>query len=183
MPHDTDRSHLHPVFRAAAADLDARIAAAGLQMGLFEGGRTPQRQAALYCSGRVSGIGTWGKFVTRAKPWDGFHQYGLAGDWVFNPNGVWTWSEPEKGQWAKYTQLAHAAGLRTLSIEEPHAELPVSLADLQAGRYPAGGDDTWETWIEAQIESWGPVAKSYDGIMMPAAPPAPTIAARPPLVA
>jgi hypothetical protein len=171
MPRDVDRQHLHPAFRSLADDLDAAIQAAGLQMALFEGGRPPQRQADLYAQGREPGNGTPGHHVTNAVSWASFHQYGLAGDWVFNPGGVWTWNEPEAGQWAKYTELAAAAGLRTLSFERPHAELPVKLADLQAGRYPAGGDDTWEAWISAQIEAWGR-SRLVQGIAV-ASPPEP----------
>jgi hypothetical protein len=179
MPRDTDRIHLHPAFRSLAAELDSRIAAAGLQMALFEGGRSPQRQGKLFGQGRVDGQGTPGHHVTNARPWASFHQYALAGDWVFNPNGVWTWNEPEPGQWEKYTDLAAAIGLRTLSFERPHAELPVSPSELQAGVYPAGGDDTWEAWIDAQIESWS-APQMVLGVSV-AAPPAPN--QRPPLVA
>jgi hypothetical protein len=179
MARDTDRSHLHPAFRALAAKLDARIAAAGLQMALFEGARPPDRQRDLFFQGRVAGLGTPGHYVTKARPWGSFHQFAMAGDWVFNPNGVWTWNEPEPGQWQKYTELAAAVGLRTLDFERPHAELPLRLADLQAGTFPAGGDDTWEAWIDAQIEAWGG-PQMVLGVSV-AAPPEPN--QRPPLVA
>lgn len=182
MARDTDRTHLHPTFRAALERLDAVIAQAGLPLQLFEGPRSPQRQQELFAQGRVSGVGTFGHHVTNAKPWQSFHQYGLAADYVFFVNDAWTWSEPTPGAWNAYTQLAASVGLRTLSFEKPHCELPLSLAALQSGTYPANGDQTWEDWLDSMIEGWGHVAQTIDGIICPGAPPMPTADARPPLV-
>lgn len=183
MPRDTDRSHLHPVFRVKLADLDAALASAGLPLQLFEAGRAPQRQQELYAQGRISGCGTFGKHVTNAKPWQSFHQFGLAADYVFFVDGKWTWNEPTPGAWARYTEIAAQVGLRSLSFERPHVELPVPLTSLQAGRYPDGGDQAWIDWLDAMVESWGSAARTVDGIVYPGAPPMPTADLRPPLVA
>lgn len=181
MARDTDLTHLHPAFRDRLAGIDARIAAAGLPLQTFEAGRSPQRQQALYAMGRVSGQGTTGKHVTNAKPWVSFHQHGFAVDKVFFVNGSWTWDEPEKGAWDEYTSLCAAASLRTLSFERPHVEMPLNLADLMAGRYPDGGDQTWTDWLDSMIESWGPGSRTVDGIILPSAPPLQDV--RPPLAA
>lgn len=145
---DTDWRHLHPAFRAHAEDLAAKARVLGLQM--YEGARSPQRQAILYAKGRTAE----GKIVTHAEPFESFHNYGLAADFVFVVNGRWTWEEPRKGLWAEFRRIVQGAGLRGLSFEIPHVELPVSLADLKAGRYPVGGDGPWEDWFTAQIEGW-----------------------------
>lgn len=181
MARDVDRSHLHPAFRSRLSDLDARIVAAGLPLQTFEAGRSPERQQALFAIGRVSGQGTFGKHVTKAKPWQSFHQHGFAEDKVFFVNGVWTWDEPEKGAWDEYTALCAAAGLRTLSFERPHVEMPLNLTDLMSGKYPEGGDATWTAWLDSMIESWGPLSRTVDGIVLPAPPPLQDV--RPALVA
>lgn len=179
MPRDNDRTHLHPVLRAQLVELDAALLAKNIPLQVFEGFRVPQRQADLYATGR--GTGTPGHYVTKARPWESFHQYGLAVDYVFMVNGQWTWTEPTTGMWAQYTQLADSVGLRSLSFEKPHVEVPLHLSSLQAGVYPPGGDDTWQSWLEAQIEAWGPEAKTISGLTFPGAPP--LMQQRPALVA
>lgn len=169
MARDTDRTHLHPTFLAALTTLEASLAADGIPLALFEGARSPFRQAELYAQGR--GTGPTGRTVTRAKAWQSFHQFGIAADFVFNVNGAWTWDEPRPGLWSRYTDLARAAGLRTLDFERPHVELPVALQPLQVGHYPPGGSDSWQAWIETQIEQWGQQARDVGGITHPAAPP------------
>lgn len=59
----------------------------GYELNLFEGLRSPQRQAYLYEQGRTSP----GKIVTKARPWRSWHQYGVAVDLVYKKDGVWTW--------------------------------------------------------------------------------------------
>ena len=45
---------------------------------IYCGRRTMEEQAALYAKGRTVG----GKIVTKAKPGESYHNYGLAFDWV-----------------------------------------------------------------------------------------------------
>ena len=45
---------------------------------IYCGRRTMEEQAALYAKGRTAG----GKIVTKAKPGQSYHNYGLAFDWV-----------------------------------------------------------------------------------------------------
>lgn len=180
MARDNARENLHPLFLAHMQHLLDSLGVEGIPLALYEGARSPFRQAELYARGR--GVGPTGATVTRAKAWQSFHQYGVAGDFVFKtPAGGWTWDEPKPGMWKRYTELARAAGFRTLDFERPHIELPLSLQELQAGRYPAGGSDAWQAWLENQIETWGQHSRDVGGITHPAAPP--LMIDRPPLVA
>ncbi len=183
MPRENSKLVLHATFASALWELEKRIAAAGLPLAVFETGRSPQRQSELYAQGRISGVGTPGRFVTRAKPWQSFHQFGLAADYVFFVDGKWTWNEPRPGAWDEYTKMAADVGLRTLSFERPHVELPMNMSLLQIGQYPPGGGEAWENWLDAQIEGWGHNAQTIDGITYPGAPPTPTGNLRPPLTA
>lgn len=169
MPKDTDRSHIHPTLRDKTVALDSALAAKGIPLALYEGARTPQRQVELYAIGR--GVGSPGRTVTRAKAWTSFHQFGCAVDYVFFVDGKWTWEEPTKGMWSEYAGIAAALGLRSLSFEIPHVELPLALTSLQRGIYPPGGDSSWHDWVEGQIENWGQEARTFGAIIHPAAPP------------
>ena len=154
MARDNDRSHLHPAFLSCLAKLEAMLQTEGIPLQLFEGARSPFRQAELFAQGRTAG--TPGRTVTKALPWMSFHQYGVAADMVFlSPAGAWSWDEPRPGLWDRYTELAAAAGLRTLSFERPHVEMPLSIGDLRNGVYPTGGDESWRAWLDDQIELWG----------------------------
>jgi peptidoglycan LD-endopeptidase CwlK len=179
MPRDADPAHLHPLLRNFLAELDPALAKAGVPLALYEGARSPFRQVELFAKGR--GVGTPGKTVTRARAWGSFHQYGCAVDYVFRINGAWTWDEPKPGMWGEYTQIASSIGLRSLSFERPHVELPLVLGDLQRGLFPPGGDDTWERWLEQEIERWGSEARTVGSQVHPGAPPLPSLNERPPL--
>jgi peptidoglycan L-alanyl-D-glutamate endopeptidase CwlK len=169
MPRESDTSVLHPILRSVLPELDGQLFRAGIPLQVYEAGRSPFRQAEFYAIGR--GTGTPGKHVTRAKAWGSFHQFGLAVDYVFKIDGKWTWDEPTPGMWKQYQAIGESLGLRALPFETPHLEWPVALADLQAGRYPDGGDDAWRNWLEGWLEQWGSVARDVGGITHPAAPP------------
>ncbi len=179
MPRITDTSILHLRVREPVRELAADLDRAGIPLSVYETGRTPQRQVELYARGRGP---EGGKRATNAKAWESLHQYLLAVDFVFFVDGRWTWDEPNPGMWDEYHRLAGARGLRPLSFEKPHVEYAAALADLKAGRYPAGGGAAWEDWIETQIEAWGRGAREIERIIHPGAPPLPTIDERPPLV-
>lgn len=77
----------------------------GYEMVLLEGYRSPQRQAALAALGPA---------VTRAGPFESYHQYGLAADCAFLRDGRIVISE--KDPWAmagyeRYGQVAKSLGL------------------------------------------------------------------------
>ncbi len=179
MSHEVNRSLMHPLMRARAVALDYAITAAGLPMRLYEGYRGPARQAALFARGRAGGIGVAGKHVTNARPWTSYHQYGLAGDWVFllGPYpGVWTWLPKDDSRWVHFAELAADAGLECLDSERPHAQLPLAslglnLADLTAGHQLAGGDASYLENLHAEIFGWGQKTREIYGLPMPGAPP------------
>ena len=157
--------HLHPVFRERAIDLMDRFEQENLPFQLFEGYRTPQRQAHLFAQGRTAP----GPIVTKARPWQSYHQYGVAGDFVLKINGNWSWeTNGEKGEWwSRLHELADQVDLKPLSWELPHLQLKdLTLEDLRQGRYPEDGDEFWAENLTNNIELWRG---------MPAAPPQPTI--------
>jgi peptidoglycan L-alanyl-D-glutamate endopeptidase CwlK len=171
----TDKALLHPRFRSLLLDLELDLETDGIPLRLYEGARTPFRQAELYARGRSDD----NKKVTRVMAWRSMHQYGLAADYVFYVNGRWSWNEPERGMWDKYQEMARALGLASLDFEKPHIQLPYSMRELQAGEYPPGGDDSWEQWLGSQIETWGTRARLVGGISNPGAPPPLDIDVRP----
>jgi hypothetical protein len=171
----TDPSLLHPRFRALLRLLESDLAEEQIPLRLYEGARTPFRQAELYGRGRSDD----NKKVTKAPAWRSMHQYGLAADYVFYVDGRWSWNEPARDQWNRYQELARALGLVSLDFEKPHIQLPYSMRELQLGQYPPGGDDTWEQWLGSQIELWGTRSRLVAGISNPGAPPPLDIDVRP----
>jgi len=170
---DRDLDHLHPVLRDKVNKLLDTFSTELLPFQPFEGFRPPHRQQYLYEQGRKRP----GPIVTRARPWTSYHQYGLAADFVLYENGKWNWdTSGEKARWwNRLHELAREEGLEPLSWELPHLQLPdLDIADLHAGRYPSGGDQTWAECLEAAIYSWSGTPES---------PPVPTtvLPDRPPL--
>ena len=100
---------LHPQFRQALELLLAKAAAENRPFKVFESFRTPERQRWLYEQGRSRA----GGIVTNARPWESFHQYGLAADLVLFVNGQWTWSSAGDlgAHWRRLPALAQEAGL------------------------------------------------------------------------
>lgn len=173
MPREADPLHLHPAFRRPALALEAELSAAGIPLRLYEGARSPFRQAELFAIGRAAGCGEYGKTKTRSLAWESYHQFAVAADFVFLVNGKWTWEEPRKGMWAEFQARATKVGLRFLSFEKPHVELTISLSALQRGVFPDdGGDSSWRDWMEGQVEIWGCRSREVNGIVQPGAPSA-----------
>ena len=145
------------------ADLVTDLANAEIPLFVFEGIRTPVRQAYIYDQGRTRP----GSIVSYAEAWHSYHQYGLAVDMVFGGPKKWTWNEPKKGMWRKYHELAKKRGLMPLSFETPHIQLSgFSSNALSKGVYPEGGDEDWAEGLAGMIAAW---------TGKPAAPPAPPI--------
>lgn len=170
---DAEWNHIHPMVRAKVKTLVERLAAENIPFQVFEGFRSPERQRQLFAQGRTAP----GAIVTRAKPWQSYHQYGLAADLVLRVDGQWSWDDagPRAAWWRRMLDLAHELGLESLSWEKPHVQLPgLTLSGLQQGNYPVEGDETW-------AENLGTAILAWDGT--PSAPPAPDKAPqRPPLV-
>jgi peptidoglycan L-alanyl-D-glutamate endopeptidase CwlK len=144
-----DTVTLHAAFGERLGKLMTLLRVNGIPLEVYESWRSPVRQGALWAIGRSPGVP--GHHVTRAQPWESFHQYGLAVDLVFRVDGSWSWNEPEPGMWGDFTRLAKSCDLRTLSFERPHVEFPVGLGSLRAGQYPPGGGEGWEAQLESFI--------------------------------
>ena len=155
--------YLHPVVREKVDVLIKRLKDEKNPLRLFEGFRTPQRQAYLYSKGRT----IEGSIVTHANAWQSLHQYGLACDFVLFIDGKWSWSTSGKNKryWQRYHELAREIGLQPLRWEKPHVQLAgATWKKLYAGNYPNAGGLDWAENIEKTIVEWG----GY-----PSAPPLP----------
>lgn len=162
---------LHPLFRTALQQLLALLAAEDRPFRVFEAFRTPERQRWLYEQGRSRP----GSIVTKALPWQSFHQYGLGADLVLFVGGQWTWSDagPLRAHWQRLPVLARQVGLRTLTWEAPHVEWPVDLADAGGAALQAQGDEAWSDAMALAASRWRDAG--LDGA------PARLFAERPPL--
>jgi len=147
-----DPRQLHPKFREALDHLLVRAAEEGRPFKLFEAFRTPERQQWLYAQGRTRP----GGIVTKALPWQSFHQFGLGADLVLFVNGQWTWSSDGGlgAHWKRLPELAKEVGLRSLSWEAPHVELAVDLRDAVGAELMAGADETWMDALTSAAMRW-----------------------------
>ncbi|MEP6502827.1 MAG: M15 family metallopeptidase [Betaproteobacteria bacterium] len=172
-PHarSADLALLHPAFRKAVQQVLAALASQKIPFELFEGYRTPERQADLYAQGRTAA----GRIVTYAPPWRSYHQYGLGVDLVLKVDGQWSWdtSGAKAGWWKQMQAVGKEFGLVPLDFELPHMQLAGTSSNaLSSGLYPGGGDDAWAENLDVAILGW-----KGD----PPAPPRPPTAQRPPL--
>ena len=142
-----DLALLQPAFREAIEGLLRDLEAAGIPLQVFETGRSPGRQEALYARGRDPEAADYGRIATRARGYQSAHQFGLGVDLVFHVYGRWTWTEPEPGHWDEMTRLARTRGLEPLSSERPHLQ-PAGFSSR--GRdYGPTDDDAWLAWLRA----------------------------------
>jgi peptidoglycan LD-endopeptidase CwlK len=142
-----DLDELHPVVRAKVKAVLTDIKKAKLSFEVFEAYRIPERQRKLFNQGGV----------TKADAWQSYHQYGMAVDIVLKENGQWSW-ETGGGRlalWEQMNAIGRSHGLEPLSWEKPHLQLAdTSIADLRAGRFLSGGDDSWAAAVTASVERW-----------------------------
>jgi len=117
---------------------------AGIPIYLFEGYRSPIRQAKLYSQGRTAP----GRIVTRARPFHSWHQYGLAGDMVVYRDGKWTWAPLDLYQRAG--PIFKQVGLEWLGDSKTFPEYPhyqfmteVPLSELREVRSELGVLGVW----------------------------------------
>ncbi|WP_207538265.1 D-alanyl-D-alanine carboxypeptidase family protein [Sabulicella rubraurantiaca] len=172
---DVDLAKLHPEMRQRLAKLQEALHAQSVPMRVFEAFRAPERQQHLYAKGRDAQGRIVGRVVTHAKPFESYHQYGLAVDMVIDMPGVNPWEDrtPEAARWWQaFHDLARDQGLEPLSFEKPHIQLAgLSTRTLLAGGYPDGGDESWADNLSQAIARWPGGTK----------PPPPHRLERPPL--
>ncbi|AGW13013.1 putative peptidoglycan-binding domain 1 protein [Megalodesulfovibrio gigas DSM 1382 = ATCC 19364] len=149
---DRDTAKLHPLFREAVQALLEWCKSEKLPFALFEGFRSPARQAWLHAQGRTRP----GAVVTNARAWESFHQYGLAADIVLKTDAGWSWaaSGAAADSWKRMRAQAQALGLEVLSWEMPHVQWKDSMAELKAGSYPPQGDASWAVNLTWHIQQW-----------------------------
>lgn len=119
-----DFGSLAPFFaeKLKAALIEVRLG--GYPVDIFEAYRSPDRQEWLYQQGRDRP----GKIVTNAKPWQSFHQYGLAVDIVGKIKGRWDWSI----DYDRITEIMNRHGFENLSWEKPHFQMTAGLTWREA---------------------------------------------------
>lgn len=148
---------LHPRIRGKVTALIADLANEIIPMKVFETFRTPERQQKLFNKGRVP-VHDPSKIVTHAKPWESYHQYGLAVDMVIDhpDHGMWeTGNATVDAWWSRYHALAERHGLEPLSFELPHVQLQgVKTSQLIAGDEPGAGDDSWTNNFVEAVNRW-----------------------------
>jgi peptidoglycan L-alanyl-D-glutamate endopeptidase CwlK len=96
----------------------------GYIVAVFEGYRSPDRQQWLYDQGRTRD----GKIITNAKPYESFHQYGLAVDIVGYVNKKWDWSI----DYDKITEIFKRHGFKPLKFEKAHFQIDGGLSASKA---------------------------------------------------
>lgn len=89
----------------------------------ISGFRSFDEQRILYAKGRTVA----GDKVTNAPAGMSFHNYGLATDWDYFDNGRYAPLKFDDHRWREYVDACEKVGLRCLSWEKPHNELPLGV--------------------------------------------------------
>lgn len=133
---------LHPLviqqFRKLERMLDQAMADGKLtvQFQVFETYRSPERQAQLFALGRTQP----GSIVTKAKPWQSPHQFGLAADFVprvrdkkkAQTSLKWDWDAATDQDWSTLASFAAEVGLSCPIVwDRPHVEAVDIWADFR----------------------------------------------------
>jgi peptidoglycan L-alanyl-D-glutamate endopeptidase CwlK len=154
---NVNKDELHPILVMVMDEVLARLERSGQPFKVYSGLRTWEQQAELYTQGRE----TVGAIVTKAKPGQSMHNYGLAVDLApFNlvtPNedDLWwpdlaaragiVWYDLEKILLEVTQDMYAVLEPRDLDIEwggrwqfrdVPHVQIRTSLRELQTGFYP-----------------------------------------------
>jgi peptidoglycan L-alanyl-D-glutamate endopeptidase CwlK len=134
---------LHPVTRKKTEEFLKRAKEDGIEVLIYCTFRSPEEQEILYMQGRLEQfgitlkelnerrkkLGLWEltekearRKVTNAKPWQSFHQYGLAFDCVPLAGGKPDWSNHEA--YEKLGEIAQKVGLEWAGSWKQFRELP-----------------------------------------------------------
>lgn len=129
---------------------------AGLLVYIFETWRTNRRQGDLYAIGRttkgenVTAERPMGQIVTRSRPGESWHEYGVAADLVFDadpdkPGAQWTWV----GDYKRVDRIMRAVGLETVPGDSPHWQLTGGMSIGEAERL-LESDGLVAVWLEIE---------------------------------
>lgn len=136
-PRDTSFAHLAPAFSLRLWLALREANRQGLNIALFDGLRTPQRQSWLYAQGRTR---TGSRVTNASTVFTSWHGYGMSGDCVFlNSRGQWNWPavNDTRKLWQKWLEIAQRFGLTTglnwSFVDAPHTQ-PNYLTDSPAAQ-------------------------------------------------
>lgn len=111
---------LHPDLAWKVQQIVDEMELGGMPVVVAEGFRPAKKQQDYYDQGRTTG----GNIITNAKPFQSYHQYGLAVDIIFRDYG---WSPPE-GWWDELGKVGKFLGLEWggdwAVKDRPHFQLP-----------------------------------------------------------
>jgi hypothetical protein len=115
----------------------------------ISGFRSLDEQRILYAKGRT----VKGQIVTNAAPGLSFHNYGLASDWAYFERGRRYIALPaDAPRWQEYLDACEKVGLRCISWEKPHNELPLGVpARHLLEEYNVGGIKGLDALIEREF--------------------------------
>lgn len=127
------KQDLRPLLKRAYRALEEDMALLGHPIRMTEGYRSRERQAQLYAQGRT----TPGQVVTKAKPGESLHNYGVAFDIVFRKEGYGA----SQALWQTVGSLGRKHGLEwggdwTGFKDMPHFQIMqgYTLADFKSGK-------------------------------------------------
>lgn len=162
---------LHPALRPGIKAALEECHREGLMVHVFEGYRTLERQQELFDQGRNSP----GRKVTNARPYQSFHNYGLAFDLVFDGDdrdGIqWSWEGDyntkvvEGDKRSDYQRTGEILekygfewGARWKSFKEmPHFQMVFGLrySELQTTCETEGMQAVWDLVAKRRLENLG----------------------------
>jgi peptidoglycan L-alanyl-D-glutamate endopeptidase CwlK len=112
-----DKTLLAPFFAKRLQIALDECHAQHLEIEMFEGFRSEDRQDWLYAQGRTRE----GKIVTKARGGQSYHQYGIACDLCFKWGGKWQWNKDDP--WDKVHAIFKKHGFEILSFEKAHVQI------------------------------------------------------------
>jgi len=123
---NNDVELLAPFVRDRAKNALSNAQKAGFDIAIFEGYRSPYRQENLYASSRTAP----GKWLTDARAWRSWHQYGLALDIAFYENKKWNWNGDfvavskffleQKFEWIPKKEMVHFQITGKMDVDEAY---------------------------------------------------------------
>lgn len=141
MRANRDTTLLAPQFREMVIAALSEAQLMGVDLHIYEGFRSLERQQYLWDSGRSRP----GPIVTNAKPGQSAHNWGLAADLVAKVDGKWSWDE-KKVPYKKLVALYEKIGLKSLApFELVHVEYTGKLRTSEMAEFVRlfGMDALW----------------------------------------